>query len=115
MVPIPAGSVLEDERSEAFLGPLHFREEVHCLPLHEPLVAPARGSAINSQVRNRGETMRERPGFSSQAVHGGEVRIKPYYSLTTPIIQTSTYVFENTAAVIMNSKKDRDPQIQKNK
>lgn len=37
--------------------------------------------------------------FSTRAVHAGEDRNKPYGSLTTPIIQTSTYTFEDSAAV----------------
>jgi len=108
MVPTPAEGFLEDERSKAFLGPLHFPEEVHCFPGYESLAFPARGSITESQVKNRGQIMTERPGFSSQAVHGGEVKIKPYYSLTTPIVQTSTYVFENTAAVIEHMQRKVD-------
>jgi O-acetylhomoserine/O-acetylserine sulfhydrylase-like pyridoxal-dependent enzyme len=34
---------------------------------------------------------------STQVVHAGEKRIKPHHALTTPIYQTSTYTFENTA------------------
>jgi len=52
--------------------------------------------------------MTHKHGFSTQAVHGGEVKIKPYYSLTTPIVQTSTYVFENTAAVIEHMQRKVD-------
>lgn len=52
--------------------------------------------------------MAHKQGFSTRAVHGGEVRIKPYYSLTTPIVQTSTYVFENTAAVIEHMQRKVD-------
>jgi len=37
---------------------------------------------------------------STQAVHAGEEKHKPYHSLTMPIVQTSTYVFEDTAALI---------------
>jgi cystathionine gamma-synthase len=42
-------------------------------------------------------------GFSTQAVHAGEneeKKNKPFHSLTTPIVQTSTYMFENTADLI---------------
>jgi len=38
--------------------------------------------------------------FSTQAVHAGEERRKPYGSLTTPIVQTSTYTFADTAEVL---------------
>ncbi len=37
---------------------------------------------------------------STRAVHAGEEKRKPYGALTTPIAQTSTYTFENTAAVL---------------
>ena len=39
-------------------------------------------------------------GTSTRAVHAGEARRKPYGAITTPIAQTSTYTFENTAAVL---------------
>ncbi len=44
--------------------------------------------------------------LSTQAVHAGEPKRKPYGALTTPIVQTSTYTFENTAEVLdfMHSK-----------
>ena len=38
--------------------------------------------------------------FSTQAVHAGEERRKPYGALTTPIVQTSTYTFEDTAEIL---------------
>lgn len=43
--------------------------------------------------------------LATQAVHAGEVKEKPYGSLTTPIIQTSTYAFEDTAAVIAHMQR----------
>jgi cystathionine gamma-synthase len=38
--------------------------------------------------------------FSTKVVHAGEERRKPYGALTTPIIQTSTYTFEDTAEIL---------------
>jgi len=38
--------------------------------------------------------------FSTQAVHAGEPKHKPWGSLTMPIVQTSTYSFENTASLV---------------
>lgn len=38
--------------------------------------------------------------FSTTAVHAGEDKRKPYGALTTPIVQTSTYTFENTAEIM---------------
>ena len=36
---------------------------------------------------------------STKAVHGGEKKRKSYDALTTPIVQNSTYTFENTAEI----------------
>jgi len=38
--------------------------------------------------------------FSTQAVHAGEERRKPYGALTTPIVQTSTYTFQDSAEIM---------------
>jgi cystathionine gamma-synthase len=38
--------------------------------------------------------------FSTRAVHGGEARAKPHHALTTPIVQTSTFTFADTADLI---------------
>jgi len=38
--------------------------------------------------------------FSTQAVHAGEEKRKPYGALTTPIVQTSTYTFADTAEIL---------------
>lgn len=38
--------------------------------------------------------------FSTRAVHAGEKKRKPYGALTTPVVQTSTYTFENTAEIL---------------
>lgn len=40
------------------------------------------------------------PGCSTQAVHAGSVRRKAFNSLTTPIVQTATYTFADTQALI---------------
>lgn len=39
-------------------------------------------------------------GASTQAVHGGAARDKGFHSMTTPIVQSATYTFENTEKVI---------------
>ena len=39
------------------------------------------------------------PGLSTQAVHSGEDRKKPWDTLTTPIYQTSTFLFHDTKDV----------------
>lgn len=38
--------------------------------------------------------------FSTKAVHAGEPKRKPYGALTTPIVQTSTYTFSDTAEIL---------------
>ena len=51
--------------------------------------------------------------FSTKAVHAGEEKRKPYGSLTTPIVQTSTFTFEDTAEILdyMQHKAANDPQV----
>ncbi len=44
---------------------------------------------------------------STRSVHAGETKVKPYGSLTTPIVQTSTYAFEDTAAVIAHMQRKK--------
>ncbi len=39
-------------------------------------------------------------GASTEAVHGGAPREKGFHSMTTPIVQTATYHFENTAKLL---------------
>jgi cystathionine gamma-synthase len=39
------------------------------------------------------------PGFSTNAVHAGEIRYNEYGSITTPIVQTSTFIFKNTEEI----------------
>ena len=49
--------------------------------------------------------------FSTRSVHAGEERPKPYGALTTPIVQTSTYAFKDTAEILdyMHRKAANDP------
>ncbi len=39
-------------------------------------------------------------GASTRSVHGGAKREKGFHAMTTPIVQSATYTFENTAKVI---------------
>ena len=34
-------------------------------------------------------------GFSTKSVHAGEIRYNEYGSITTPIVQSSTFIFKN--------------------
>jgi cystathionine gamma-synthase len=43
--------------------------------------------------------------FSTQTVHAGETKRKPYGSLTMPVVQTSTYSFEDTAALVEHMRR----------
>jgi cystathionine gamma-synthase len=45
-------------------------------------------------------TMSPNNRFSTTAVHAGEEKPKPYGALTTPIFQTSTYTFSDTAEIL---------------
>ncbi len=38
-------------------------------------------------------------GFSTKAVHAGEIRYNEYGSITTPIVQSSTFIFKNTKEI----------------
>jgi len=51
--------------------------------------------------------------FSTQAVHAGEEKRKPHGALTTPIVQTSTYTFANTAEILdfMHRKAAGNPGV----
>ncbi len=50
---------------------------------------------------------------STLSVHAGEARPKPFGAVTTPIVQTSTYTFSNTAEIIefMQAKNKGDKNI----
>lgn len=41
--------------------------------------------------------MPSKNSFSTRSVHAGEARAKPHHALTTPIVQTSTFTFTDTA------------------
>ena len=43
-------------------------------------------------------------GTSTEAIHGGETRPRAGNSITTPIFQTATFVFENTAEHLRGDK-----------
>lgn len=53
---------------------------------------------------------RRRSGPSTQSVHSGEARQKPFHSVTNPIVQTATYAFENTQELIdyMTQEQERE-------
>lgn len=56
----------------------------------------------------------ERTHFDTETVHGGEDKVKPYHSLTTPIVQTSTYCFEDSAALVAHmQRKERGQQVRR--
>jgi cystathionine gamma-synthase len=48
------------------------------------------------------------PSNSTQAVHAGEIRHKPFGAITTPIVQASTYTFRDTAEIMdfMHAKEE---------
>jgi len=49
-----------------------------------------------------------RPGLSTRAVHAGEDRQRYADSITTPIVQTSTYVFKNSREIEAYTKGGKD-------
>lgn len=46
---------------------------------------------------SKNSSSRSRRGLGTEAVHGGETRPRAGHAITTPIFQTSTFVFEDTA------------------
>ncbi len=48
----------------------------------------------------KGKNKRRYEGASTQSVHGGAKREKGFHSVTTPIVQSATYTFEDTARLI---------------
>ena len=46
--------------------------------------------------------------FGTQAVHAGEARRKPYGAITTPVVQSSTFTFQDTAEILefMHAKEE---------
>jgi cystathionine gamma-synthase len=63
------------------------------MPQHDSKTSGGVGAKQFSSTRPDGKTL----GFSTVAVHGGEPRPKLANSLTTPIVQTATYTFSDTA------------------
>src|SRR5687768_12636349 len=39
-------------------------------------------------------------GLSTRSVHGGEVRPKAHFSITTPVVHSSTYTFPKTQDLV---------------
>ena len=44
--------------------------------------------------------MVNRPSIQTRAVHGGEQRVKPGHTITTPVFQTSTYTFKDSRELV---------------
>jgi cystathionine gamma-synthase len=42
---------------------------------------------------------KRKQGFSTLAVHAGEIRYNEYGAITTPIVQSSTFIFKNTREI----------------
>jgi len=47
-------------------------------------------------------------GFSTKSVHSGEIRYNEYGSITTPIVQSSTFIFKNIEEIRKLGKGDAD-------
>jgi len=47
-------------------------------------------------------------GFSTKSVHAGEIRYNEYGSITTPIVQTSTFIFKNIDEIKKLARGDLD-------
>ncbi len=71
-------------------------------PTGTPSVEPgAVGASDPADANGKGPQARKStPSALTQAVHAGEKRYLSHDSLTVPIVQTSTYTFEDTASLI---------------
>lgn len=69
----------------------------------------ANGSANQPPFQNQSPFSAE-SALSTQAVHSGETRWKPYHALVDPIFQTSTYTFEKMADVIAYEESHKQGQ-----
>lgn len=61
---------------------------------------PTEGAAVSQNGATPAGPPAGSRGPSTRAVHGGEARAKAFHSITTPIVQASTYTFRDTAAVV---------------
>ena len=50
----------------------------------------------------------KKQGFSTKSVHAGEIRYNEYGSITTPIVQTSTFIFKDIEEIKKLAKGDLD-------
>lgn len=63
-------------------------------------------TAANQQIngaepsKSSSDSVASQLGPSTLSVHGGEARAKAFHSITTPIVQASTYTFRDTAALV---------------
>ena len=51
----------------------------------------------------------QKSGFATKVIHAGEERPNPYHAVTTPIVQTSTYTYEDTADLLAYKEATREP------
>ena len=49
-----------------------------------------------------------RRGLATDAIHGGETRPRPHNAITTPIFQTATYVFADTAELTRHMSREAE-------
>ncbi len=61
-----------------------------------------------AKAKTKKKTIIGRKSLSTRAIHAGEPRKKYADSLTTPIIQTSTYTFKNSKAIEDYTKKGKE-------
>ncbi len=59
-------------------------------------IRPAEGEATDTALPSH-PIGHDRPGPSTQAVHAGDARPFAHHALTTPVVQTATYTFADTA------------------
>ena len=63
---------------------------------------------MNMKKRRVSKKVEERPGMATRAIHAGEDRQRYADSITTPIVQTSTYVFKDSKEIEAYTKKGKE-------
>ncbi len=84
--------------STATLAPTPTTALAPTLSLVPERIPPAPTTALVPTPYGRGNPApTPLPGPGTRSVHGGVTRPLPYHSLTTPVVQTATYTFRDTA------------------
>jgi cystathionine gamma-synthase len=101
---------------ERIIASLFFREEAFSVLANTPTRARQRSDTCPGQwpTALKEQTMSIGAGASTKAVHAGDKRLKPDHALTTPVVLTSTFTFEDVDDLVGFQKAHQaDPAIER--